>query len=367
MAHQSGQAEHVVTLEVITDLLLSVEGNEPPESFYNRLCEAVCRVTAMTRATIFDYDRALQRATMTGSFGLGGDGFQGSIQIESSPMILTALQRDRVVTIGAADGDSLPRELFDALGSVAPVCTPMIAGDRWVGLILTSGPAEFGQLRDSERSLLWTLGKTVALAAVARQATTQGERARQLEERISWARTIHDSAIQRVFGVYLALSGDRLETAVQERCADELEGALNELRSSIERPLVATTEIEATSVAQEIARIAALHPGLDVKVEVGDPASVPRHLEMLSQAVFVEAVRNALGHAKPRELSVRFDLTPEVFTMEIINDGVTGHSHGTGLGLRLIALEALGLGATVEGEQLNDGRWRTRLVASNER
>ena len=75
----------------------------------------------------------------------------------------------------------------------------MILADR-----LMSAPP----LDDAERYLLWTLGKTAALASVARIVATQAEKANQLEQRIDLAREIHEGVIQRLFGVSMALDGD---------------------------------------------------------------------------------------------------------------------------------------------------------------
>ena len=65
------------------------------------------------------------------------------------------------------------------------------------------------ELNDGERHLLWTLGKTAALVATARNATRQQERTRRLGERLELAREIHERVMQRLFGVSLALSAER--------------------------------------------------------------------------------------------------------------------------------------------------------------
>ncbi len=61
------------------------------------------------------------------------------------------------------------------------------------------------ELTDGERHLLWTLGKTAALVATARNSTCQQERNRRLGERLELARDIHERVMQRLFGVALAL------------------------------------------------------------------------------------------------------------------------------------------------------------------
>ena len=67
-------------------------------------------------------------------------------------------------------------------------------------MILSDRPGST-PLTDSERYLLWTIGKVAALATHARIATRNQELAKQLQERIDLAREIHDGVIQRLFGV----------------------------------------------------------------------------------------------------------------------------------------------------------------------
>ena len=56
-------------------------------------------------------------------------------------------------------------------------------------------------------------------------------------------------------------------------------------------------------------------------------------------------------------------VSAETFSLEIVNDGVTGPATGgTGMGLRLASLEALQVGGVVEFGATEKGCWRTRLV-----
>ena len=74
-------------------------------------------------------------------------------------------------------------------------------------------------LTEEERDLLWTLGKTSALAEAARHATFQQARARQLQERIDLAREVHEGVIQRLFGVLLVVSSDSAAAAPRRASA----------------------------------------------------------------------------------------------------------------------------------------------------
>ena len=68
-AHAPG-AVHVQALEVMSDLLMGVGEGSPPDAFFSRLCEAICRLTAMKRAVLFRYDGARRRVRAVGAFGI---------------------------------------------------------------------------------------------------------------------------------------------------------------------------------------------------------------------------------------------------------------------------------------------------------
>ena len=207
------------------------------------------------------------------------------------------------------------------------------------------------------------LGKTIALASSSRIATYETERARELEERIDFARDIHDGVVQRLFGVSLALSSEQPLTAeARARCAAEVRAALGELRSALQRPLGRSSPPTGTTLAAELDRLSAEHPDLGLAVQ-GEVKGVPPGLEPLAQSVLTEAVRNARKHADPRTLRVRTHNDGGTFVLEIENDGVPAQrAASTGVGLRLAALEALQAGGLVDFGERGPGSWQVRLV-----
>jgi hypothetical protein len=174
---------------------------------------------------IFRYAGARRRVRAAGAHGLDLAMFRKvHVTVESAPLARKALQEDRVIEVVT----DLDRELSPAyagqLRARRLVCTPMVSGGRWVGVVLSDRPPDAPPLTDDERDLLWTLGKTAALAAMARIATRQSVKARQLQQRIDMAREIHDGVIQRLFGVSLALSVDApMDDDPRERCRHEVQ------------------------------------------------------------------------------------------------------------------------------------------------
>ncbi len=226
-------------------------------------------------------------------------------------------------------------------------------------------------LSDAERDLLWTLGKTSALAEAARHATFQGENARQLQERIDFAREVHEGVIQRLFGVLLAVSSDApLPPEARERVTVELQAGLRDLRRALQRPLGRMARATQSTLKAEIARMRDVHPDLGIVLAEGSEAvAVPAELEPLAQSVFAEAVRNAHKHASPTRVEVSLQRQEGAWVMEVCNDGVTSGGARTisGMGLRLAALEALQVGGLVEFGEREPGSWRVRLAVPHER
>ena len=354
----------VGAIEHVAEVLAKGELDPNEDDFYDRLCEVVCEVTSLTRAVIFRYDSARRRVRAAGSFRIDVSLFAHDFfTVESAKLARHALETDRVVESTHDLEDQLPVEYVRQLGTTTVVCSPMSARGRWIGVILADRGETAEPMGDAERDLLWILGKTAALASMARVATRQQEKARQLEERIDLAREVHERVIQRLFGVSLALSGDHeLDPEARARAAEEVQVALADLRVAIQRPLGRSAAETNTTLAQEIERLARQHPDLGILHE-GDGIEVPAALEPLAQSVLAEAVRNAHKHSRPTRVGVRTARTEDTFVPQITNDGVKADSNPhPGMGLRLASFEALQAGGLVEFGNRGDEGWQVRLV-----
>jgi signal transduction histidine kinase len=357
----------VDALELFVEVLSQSEDGEiGGDEFYARLCEAVCRLAAMRRALIFRYDAESRRVRAVGAHNLDVGAFSGAfVSIESAPITGEALRTDRVIEITGDLHGHFPPEygvLVDEPRRL--LCAPMGAAGRAIGVIMADRALSDPPFDDTERQLLWTLGKAAALAAVARIVATQRETAKQLEQRIDLAREVHEGVIQRLFGVSMALDGEGdLPAEARARCASETQAALTDLRRALQRPLSRTPRETRTTFVAEVERLAWANPGLGVRLVGGDPGDVPPALEPLAQSVLTEAVRNAHKHATPTSVDVRVGQVDGAFVLEVVNDGVDGGgAHPPGMGLRLAAFEALQSGGVVEFGEREPGVWQVRLV-----
>jgi signal transduction histidine kinase len=224
------------------------------------------------------------------------------------------------------------------------------------------------ELTEAERHAMWTLGKTAALAASVRIATSQQGRARLLQARIDLAREIHERVVQRLFGVSLVLGSDgTLSEDARRRCADEMQAALHDLSDALAKPLALPSLDTGATLRGELDRLGRHYKDLPLELEWEEGVEVPADVEPLAQSVLAEALRNAQKHAEPSIVRVLVGRRRGAFVLEVRNDGAKAgmRPRGTGMGLRLAAVEALQRGALVEFG-LDEGEWHVRLVVPME-
>ncbi len=357
----------VEPLEVFVELLADLETDTTSTEFYDRICEAICRLTTMRRAAIFMADAGRRRVRVVGSHGTSFSQLatlRPSPTLISTPIAQRALLEDEVVVVSEGIEDHVPSEYAELFGITTLVCTPLSAAGRAYGVICADRGGGRFELTDGERHLLWTLGKTAALVATARNATRQEERTRRLGERLELAREIHERVMQRLFGVSLALSADKaLDRDERDRCLSEMQEALSDLRSALERPLAPVSTDTGTTLAAEVARLVQT-PGREGRLQVAwpDAVPVPAGVEPLAQSVLAEALRNIAKHATPSLVEVVVAGDEDTFSLEVRNDGVAPGARGAGMGLRLAAFEALQHGGVVDFGAPQEGSWRVRLV-----
>jgi signal transduction histidine kinase len=353
----------VEPLEVFVELLAEIATDTSSTEFYDRICEAICRLTTMRRAAIFMADTARRRVRAVGAHGTSFSQLAAlRPTLFNTPIAQRALLEDEVVVVSERIEEAVPPEYAELLGITTLVCTPLSAAGRAYGVICADRGGGRFELSDGERHLLWTLGKTAALVATARNATRQQERTRRLGERLELAREIHERVMQRLFGVSLALSAEKpLGSEERERCRVEMQQALSDLRRALERPLAPLPPETGTTLAAELDRVAGA-PGSSVRVDWPQDVSVPADAEPLAQSVLAEALRNVAKHAAPSSVEVAVSRDEDTLMLEVRNDGVRTGARGAGMGLRLAAFEALQHEGVVEFGSPGPGLWRVRLV-----
>ncbi len=365
--HTSGRGDSFGPIRAaLLDLLgaLDEAASGSPQAFYDRICEAVCELTEMTRCALLLYEEREKRVLPAGSHGIDGEilaQLQGTL--EETPIAARALAEDRVI-VSSQLASAIPARHRNLPGVAELACIPVAAGDRWLGVMLCDRGGRHFTIDAPQRDLIWALGKTAAHAASTRRAMAQHERAKLLAERVALAREVHDRVIQRLFGLSLVLGpGDVLDADAQRRASEELQAALSDLRTAMQRSDEPGRPPPSASLRGEVERLSRNYPR--ASVDAGElTAEPPDGFQALAQSVLAEALHNADKHADAREILVASSTADEAFVLEIRNDGVTYHPRPVsgGMGLRLAALDALQRGGVLEFGPFRQNRWRVRLL-----
>jgi signal transduction histidine kinase len=357
-------------LDVIVGLLpeLDDEFESSGTRFFDRLCEAVCRLVGLERAGLVLYDEARRLVVPVGSHGID-PAVRSQIYgtLDETPMAQTALTEDRVVEISENLSEHLPARYAQFAGVTTLVCTPVSAAGRWLGVIFADRGGGPFSLTDDERQTMYAFGKAAALAASTRLGAFQAMRARELSSRLELARDLHERVVQRLFGLSLALGSEHeLTRGQRDRCATEIQEALADLRTVVSQPHLTRPSLDTgATLREELARLGGHYEHLPIEVKWEPEVEVPPGSEALAQSLLAEALRNCDKHAHPTRVTVKIGEAQGAFFLEISNDGSTpqnGGPRGTGMGLKLAALEAIQSGGMVEFGPQGEGEWRVRLV-----
>jgi signal transduction histidine kinase len=366
--------QHNDALDVIAGLLPELDSEFEAEGtgFYDRLCEALCRLAGMQRAGLMLYDEARKLVVPVGSYGVDASLLSQIYgTLDETPIAQRALAEDRVIEVADHLGRHVPPRYARFAGITTLTCTPVAAAGRWLGVIFADRGGGRFELTEEERRMMLALGKAAALAATARIGVTQQLRAQALSARLDLARELHERVVQRLFGVSLALGANHeLSKHERERCAAEIQKALADMREEIARPMVPQPVATDTSLAGELQRLARHYEHLSFDVAWQPGTEVPASLETLAQTVLAEALRNCDKHAAATEVRIRIGTLDDAFVLEVQNDGLDGEAsqgRGAGMGLRLAALQAIQIGGVVEFGPVQEGEWRVRLVAPLEK
>ncbi|HXF32054.1 MAG TPA: GAF domain-containing protein [Solirubrobacterales bacterium] len=357
------------TVEVLVGLLAELDEATESGVFYDRVCQSVVTLTSMKRAVLLLHDETYRSVIPVGACGIAPELMKRiGGTIDETPIAQQALEEDRVVevNVNGVDGDlaeHVPARYAELPESAYLTCTPISAARRWLGVIFADREGEDFPLDDGERETMMTLGRLAALTASVEHSTEQRESERRLHERVELTRDLHENAIQRLFGVALALgSEDPLSNIERRRCQEELRSVVADLRNALTRPLESPARPGKACLGELLERLVERRP--ELHVDWADGVAVPADLEPVAQLVLNEALRNVDRHAKPTAIDVRVASDGETFSLTVENDGAgDGRStRGSGLGLRLAALEALRYEGLVEFGSPDGDRWKVRLV-----
>jgi signal transduction histidine kinase len=240
-----------------------------------------------------------------------------------------------------------------------PVCT----GDGHIyGNLYLTEPLNGEPFSEEAEQLLEAFGRAAGLVIDQEMLRTSMRELTLSEERERLARDLHDTVIQRLFGVGLALQislSSVLDDDVRSRInnvLDELDATIHEIRTTIfeidqDEPTGQTLEARVAQLSGEVeSRLGIL---AELKVASGIDSDIgPRCARHVVQALR-EILSNIVRHSEASVVEIQVDTTQNLIEVIVRDNGVGFHPNiGSGRGLRNLSSRARELGGdcTIESE-----------------
>jgi signal transduction histidine kinase len=225
---------------------------------------------------------------------------------------------------------------------------PVAVGDRAFGnLYLTDKPGGF---TDDDVIVVEALSRIAGAAVQTARLHARLQGLAVVEERERIARDLHDSVIQELFAVGLALQtvatrlDDRSATKMIDDAVDRLDHSVTTLRSYVFELRDLPRATLGDRLRDLVDRMGAVYPShLALTVDGSSQGPDDEAILMLAS----EAISNALRHARASNVEIRLASEPTGLTLEVVDDGVgftntAAGEHGMGLANMRTRAAALG-------------------------
>jgi two-component system, NarL family, sensor histidine kinase DevS len=213
-------------------------------------------------------------------------------------------------------------------------------------------------LNPARRERLEGWAGVVSLAFRAERLRIMRRQVLVAEERSRIAMELHDGAVQRLFGVGMALQGaammagdgDRRVAAALSSAVDEVDAAISEIRAYVHdlRPAGLAAETVRRLVADNVSMLAAA--GVRAELRVDDAALQALQCDVGGEFVQLlsEVCGNVARHSRARHVEIRIERRRSMAVLTVTDDGIgfDPTSHTTGHGLRNLRERA----ARMDGE-----------------
>lgn len=246
---------------------------------------------------------------------LPGDGVAGRVFLSGEPLAVEDFDYD----------PSVAREIAAMEGIRSMLSVPIMIGGKVFGVFGMNYcyPRTFSA---DDRRLFLALAQRAALAIENAHLYEQVQQAAILEERRRLARELHDAVTQSLYSLTLfAEAGRRLARAgdlerVQgylERLGETAQQALKEMRLLVYelRPLALEREGLVGALQQRLDAVEK-RAGVQARLLVEDEVELPQSAEGELYRVAVEALNNALKHARATAVTVR--IRPRATGVELV-------------------------------------------------
>jgi signal transduction histidine kinase len=208
----------------------------------------------------------------------------------------------------------------------AELATPILLGDRLLGILDVAGVSRLGQ---EDVAAIQIIGDQLAVAIENARLAERGQQLAVLDERRRLARELHDSVSQSLFSMSLLAQVlpdlweiDRAEArATLSQIRDMTRGALAEMRALLFelRPAALGEQGLAHALREQAASLGG-RIGIPVDVDVARDPALPGSVEQAFFRIAQEALANAARHAQAQRVLVTLNGSAPV-RLAIADDG----------------------------------------------
>lgn len=245
------------------------------------------------------------------------------------PLVVEDVDTDPRITMRAE---------LQAAGVKSLLVVPLFQDDTPLGLISIES-AERRRFGEEERELALALAQQATLAVQLTRLAEQRQDTAVLQERNRMAREIHDTLAQGLTGIVIQLEAAE-DTLAEEpdsarshivRARDLARQSLAEARRSVMalRPRALEHSELPAAFTRHIEQMTSGTPLRPEFVVHGTPHSLPPEVESNLLRIGLEALTNALKHARAREIRIELLFEPGLVRLSVQDDG-QGFNPGMG-------------------------------------
>jgi len=364
-------------LHALIDAILLIETDADLDGLLSRITETASRLvgarygalgviardgTTLSRFITYGLDRELRAAIGTEP---RGQGVLGEIIRRRATLRIDDLSQHS--TSSGFPPNHPPMTRF--LG------VPVATGDGHVfGNLYLTDPLDGEPFSEEDEQLIEAFGRAAGLVIDQEMLRSNVRQLTLTEERERLARDLHDTVIQRLFGVGLALQISLPQIVDDEvrgrinNVLDELDVTIHEIRTTIfeidqDLPMDLTLEERVHALSSEVETRLGIRA--DVKVAVGIDEDIgPLCAHHCVQALR-EILSNVVRHSEATAVEIKLDTDGELIEVIVRDNGVGFTPNlGSGRGVRNLASRARELGGDCTIESLIGGGTTVRWSAN---
>jgi signal transduction histidine kinase len=322
---------------VLANTLDALTANPELDTFLRQVLTDVAEQLKSPSASLWFYNA--KEGTLDFHIAGGGSGERAAPPAVPEPLLaeetplwkeLVLSQRPLVVTDIENDPRIKNRDRLLAEGVQTLLLVPLLMNDEAIGLLsICSGRHHWYEPEEIE--LAKALAQQATLAVQLTRLAEQGRQAAVLQERNRLAREIHDTLAQGFTGIVVQVeAAEYVLTKAPEQAREHLARAgalaresLTEARRSVQalRPQA----LEQSSLINAFARhVEQMTYGTPVQAHFrvhGTPASLCHDKETDLLRIGLEALTNALKHARASVIHVELSFEPEQVRLSVRDDG----------------------------------------------